>query len=81
MSWVAPQTNADGSALTDLAGYRIYYGTSSGTYSQSVTIADPSTTTYTIGNLPANTYFFVLKAFNKSSAESASSPELSKTIS
>src|SRR5262245_9916110 len=28
-SWIAPTTNADGSPLTDLASYRIYYGTSS----------------------------------------------------
>lgn len=28
-SWIAPTTNADGSALTDLASYRVYYGTQS----------------------------------------------------
>src|SRR5438067_11803108 len=27
--WTAPTTNADGSPLTDLASYRVYYGTSS----------------------------------------------------
>jgi hypothetical protein len=27
VSWTAPTTNADGSALTDLAYYRVYYGT------------------------------------------------------
>ena len=26
-SWTAPTTNADGSPLTDLAFYRVYYGT------------------------------------------------------
>ena len=26
LSWMPPTENADGSALTDLAGYRIYYG-------------------------------------------------------
>ena len=26
-SWPAPTTNADGSPLTDLASYRVYYGT------------------------------------------------------
>jgi len=26
-SWTAPTTNADGSPLTDLASYRVYYGT------------------------------------------------------
>src|SRR5213082_1346467 len=27
-SWTAPTTNIDGSPLTDLASYRVYYGTS-----------------------------------------------------
>ena len=27
-SWIAPTTDADGSPLTDLASYRVYYGTS-----------------------------------------------------
>ncbi len=31
LSWTPPLTNADGSALTTLAGYRIYYGQSSST--------------------------------------------------
>ena len=80
LSWAAPQTNADGSALVDLAGYRIYYGTAQGTYGASVTISDPSVTTYTVSNLKAATYYFVLKAFDKSDVESAASPEVSKTI-
>src|SRR6267378_2778722 len=29
-SWIAPTTNTDGSPLTDLAAYRIYYGSASG---------------------------------------------------
>ena len=28
-SWIAPTTNTDGSALTDLTAYRVYYGTQS----------------------------------------------------
>ena len=80
LSWVAPQTKADGSALSDLAGYRIYYGTSSGSYTESVTISDPSATTYTLQNLSASTYYFVLRAYDTTNAESASSAEVSKTI-
>ncbi|HEY5644822.1 MAG TPA: hypothetical protein VIS76_02675, partial [Pseudomonadales bacterium] len=33
VAWIAPEENVDGSALTDLAGYRIYYGSASRTYS------------------------------------------------
>jgi hypothetical protein len=77
---VAPKTNADGTALTDLAGYHIYYGTSSGMYSESATVGDPSITTYTIRSLSPGTYYFVLKAYDKNNVESAASAEASKTI-
>jgi hypothetical protein len=80
LSWVAPQTNADGSTLSDLAGYRIYYGTGSGNYTDSVTVSDPQATTYTVANLSASTYYFVLRAFDKSNVESAPSAEVSKTV-
>jgi hypothetical protein len=38
LSWTAPTQNDDGSTLTDLAGYRIYWGTTSGSYPNSATI-------------------------------------------
>jgi hypothetical protein len=80
LSWAAPQTNADGSALTDLAGFRIYYGSASGSYSKSITISSPTTLRYTIDNLPSGTHYFVVKAFDAARNESAPSPEVSKTI-
>lgn len=80
LAWAAPQANADGTALTDLAGFRVYYGTSRGAYSQSATINSPSTLGYTIQNLPAGTYYIVVKAFDTSNIESAASTEVSKTI-
>jgi hypothetical protein len=63
-----------------LAGFRIYYGTSSGNYASSVTIANPSTTNYTISNLSAGTYYLVVRAYDTHNNESSSSAELSKTI-
>lgn len=32
LCWDPPTTNVDGTPLTDLGGYKIYYGTSSGNY-------------------------------------------------
>lgn len=78
--WVAPRTKADGSALRDLAGFRIYYGTASGNYSASITVSNPAATTYTIRGLPTGTHYFVVKAYNKRNVESAPSAEVSKTI-
>src|SRR5262245_51193851 len=45
-SWTAPTTNTDGSALTDLAFYRLYYGSSTSPCpgSASVQVAAPTST-------------------------------------
>ena len=54
LSWDAPTTNADGTPLTDLAGYKVYYGTSSHTYSQNIDVSN--VTTYTVNNLTDGAY-------------------------
>jgi hypothetical protein len=79
LSWDPPTTNEDGTPLTDLAGYKIYYGTSSGNYSQSVDVG--KVTTYTAGNLTEGvTYYFAATAYDISANESKYSNEVSKTI-
>jgi hypothetical protein len=80
LQWSAPTQNTDGSALTNLAGYRIYYGTNSSSLTQSVTINTVGTTTYVLGNLGSGTWYFGMRAFNSSGAESAMSNIASKTI-
>src|SRR5690606_32266329 len=42
LSWEAPTENEDGSPLTDLAGYKIYWGTQPDEYTNSVTIDNPA---------------------------------------
>lgn len=80
LSWSPPTTNADGSPITDLAGYKIYYGTASGNYSQSIDVGN--VTTYTFSSLAdGNTYYFSATAYNSSGSESALSNEASKTLS
>lgn len=81
LSWTAPTQNEDGSSLTDLAGYKIYYGVSQGNYPNQVTISNPGVTTYVVENLsPDNTYFFVSTAFNSNGVESDYSNVASKTV-
>lgn len=43
-AWTAPTTNADGSALTDLTSYRVYYGTSASPCAGASWAQVPSTT-------------------------------------
>jgi hypothetical protein len=80
LSWQPPTQNADGSALTTLAGYKVYWGTSQGTYPNSVTLNNPGLATYVVGNLVSGTYFFVVTSFNTAGAESARSNSASKVI-
>jgi hypothetical protein len=80
LNWTAPTRNADGSTLKDLAGYRIYYGTKSNALTQTVSINNAGLTTYVLDDLTPATYYFAVRAFNKSGAESASSNLLSQTV-
>lgn len=81
LSWQAPTTNEDGSPLTDLAAYRIYWGQASGSYPNDVIVMNPGLTTFVVDNLTrGTTYFFAVKALNSNDLESAFSNEASKLI-
>lgn len=80
VSWDPPTTNTDGSPLTDLAGYKIYYGTAPGNYSEVVDVSNPGMTSYIIENLLPGDWYFAMTAYNASGVESSLTQELSKTI-
>ena len=76
VAWQPPTENEDGTPLTDLAGYRIYYGTTSGKYSDEVLLNSPGLTSYVIDNLAPGTYFLVMTSINSRDMESKPTPEL-----
>lgn len=80
LSWTPPTQNTDGSSLTNLAGYRLYYGTSATALTQSIQIANPSVSTYVIDGLTPTTYYFAVRAYTSSGAESANSNVASKSL-
>jgi hypothetical protein len=80
LSWTAPTQNEDGSALTDLAGYKLYWGNGSGGYDHSVTIDSPGITTYVVENLSAGTYEFVATSFNEAGVESVHSNTATRVL-
>ena len=80
LSWTAPTQNTDGTALTDLSAYKIYYGTSAGNYPNQISINNPGITTYVVENLPADTYYFVSTAVNSSGVESNYSNVATKVV-
>jgi hypothetical protein len=79
LAWDAPTTNTDGTSLTDLAGFKVYYGISSGNYTAVVNVGNVAT--YTVNSLaPGYTYYFNVTAYNTSNLESNFANEVSKTI-
>jgi hypothetical protein len=80
LSWTAPTENTNGTALTDLAGYTISYGTSPSDMSQTVQVATSSATSYVVGNLSSGTYYFTIAANATDGTHSAESAEGSKVI-
>ena len=81
LSWVPPTERADGSALTDLAGYRIYYGRNPNTLNQSIVLNNPGLTRYVVENLPPARWHFSMTSVSSSGDESSRSVTVSKTIS
>jgi hypothetical protein len=80
LTWTRPTENTDGTPLTNLAGYYIYYGTDSSNFTQTIDIIDPTTTNYMITGLHPGTYYFAVTAYNAFRIESAKSNIASKTI-
>ncbi len=62
---------------TNLAGYKIHYGTASRTYTQTDVIADKTATTHTVTNLTeGTTYYFAATAYDTDNFESDFSDEI-----
>ena len=80
LTWIAPTMNEDGTTLTNLAGYKIYYGKSSGNYTNTIQIDNASVTTYLVDNLSQDTYYFAATAFNATGEESQYSGEAVRAL-
>jgi hypothetical protein len=80
LTWTAPTQNEDGTTLTNLAGYRIRYGTSSGALTQTIQVANPGLTTYVVDSLAQGTWYFAMTSYTSAGLESAQTNVVSKTI-
>jgi hypothetical protein len=81
LSWTAPTARTDGSPLTNLAGYKIYYGHMSGIYDYQIDINNPGILTYIIENLVSGDWYFALAAYDSQGLESDRSNEVLRQIS
>lgn len=79
LTWDTP-TSADGTVVPNLAGYKLYYGLSSGNYNFP-TIDVGLQTSYTVPDLvDGQTYYFAVTAYDRSGRESSYSNEVSTTV-
>lgn len=83
LSWVAPAQRSDNITpllLSEIAGYRIYYGSAPGIYPNQVNINDGSVVQKTMNNMSPGTYYFVLTTIDMDGRESAFSSMVTKSI-
>jgi len=80
VSWTAPTTNTDGTTLTDLAGFRIYYGTSAAALNSTADAAGAATRSFRVGSLVPGTYYFSVTAYTSAGAESSRTAPVVATV-
>ena len=81
LSWNPPTARVDGSPLTNLAGYKIYYGRMSGIYDYEIDLDNPGVSTYVVEGLVSGDWFFALAAYDREGLESERSNEVLRDIS
>lgn len=80
LSWVAPATNTDGSVLSDLAGFKVLYGTSATTLDRTRVVNDVTARTTVVPSLAPGTWYFAVRAVNSQQRESDNSNIGQKTV-
>ena len=82
LSWVAPTTKTDGSplSLSEIAGFRIYHGTTSDNLTRLRDLSDGSATSYTVTGLESATHYFAVTDYDYNGNESGYSSIASKMI-
>ena len=70
LTWQPPAKNVDGTPLTNLTSFKVYWGKTQGTYSHSASIASGTARTHTVTGLGTGTWYFVVTALNANGIES-----------
>ena len=68
LSWTPPTRNTNGTTLTNLAGYRILYGTSPTSLTRTVQVANAGLSRYVVENLASGRWYFSVRAYTTSGA-------------
>jgi hypothetical protein len=79
LSWTPPTQNTDESSLSNIAGYRIYYGTDPNVLDQLI-IVDKGSTSYVVQNLAPAEWHFAVSAYTTEAFESDLSNVVARTV-
>jgi hypothetical protein len=79
LNWTPVRNKTDRTTLTNLAGYKVYYGTSPHPVT-AVVLSNPTLTTYQITNLSSGTWYFAVAAYTSDGIEGVQSNVASKTV-
>jgi hypothetical protein len=81
LSWTAPSEREDGSvlSLSDIAGYRIYYGVETSIYHGQIDINDHTATQAQLSGVSSGKYFIVITTIDTDVRESVFSHEVETT--
>ena len=80
LTWIAPTERTDNTPLSNLAGFNIYYGQTSGDHANKIALNNPGIATYVVDNLTPGTWYFAVTAFDANGRESNSSREGSRSF-
>jgi hypothetical protein len=80
LTWVPPTLYDDGTAMTNLAGYRVKYGKSATDLSTVVTVNNPGIANYMVEGLASGVWYFAVTAFTSDGAESENSIVVSSSL-
>jgi len=80
IAWTPPTENTNGSTLTNLAGYHIYYGSTQSNLDKVVDITNPGVASYVLSDLTSGTWYFALTSVNTAGVESVRSTVISTVV-
>ena len=84
LRWTPPTQNVDGTALTDLDSYRIYFGLLSRNYTESIDVADGAAQNWSfswpVADESQTNWFFAMTAIDIDANESGYSNEVQKLV-